>query len=210
MPIGTAALAATIETFKKISVRSKIKETNFSLTINELMCKTLGGRTDGTMTESDFILGVLAEFDLVDTHMIDVIREEFMGVVQHDREATIKKEIDAKVVFHHLRTQGRIGDKLKAAGGRRASMVDKAKFLMLGGEGVAMPRVDMSADDRGFSEWYAKYWAVDVAKGAQKPDAAETMLNSFEKLTGVDLDGDGDVGEQSTGPGYNKIVDLEA
>ena len=128
------------------------------------------------------------------------------------RSTRSKREIGAKVVFHHLRTQGRIGDRVKHAdGARRPSAIDKVKGLTLGDEGSPMPRVDMSADDRGYAEWYDKYWTADVATAAQKKaEAGESVLNSIEKMTGVDLDGDGDVGELGKGPGYKKLVDLEA
>ena len=89
--------------------------------------------TRPTLTEDEFVLRVLKDFDLVDDELVDEIKDRFQKILERANRASSdppRTQIDLQLVFSELVALGRVRDSNRLASGIGGSQIDKAMHLL--------------------------------------------------------------------------------
>lgn len=213
MPLAAVAALTAARTLVETSFLREIRLDRYDLKVHSLLMQEAQAHADPNMEmrESDFVLAVLRQRQLVDMETIDAIKQHFADVVRRSGDLRPFQRagpdydpvIDAHIVFRHLVRQGWIrplNKKLsKMLGIKGSSAAAPAGADASRGHGDVMGDVvgaparstyyyvDMTSADEGFGEWYARYWEKQIIKepqdGAPGPaGAAETVRAPNVKL----------------------------
>ena len=183
MLLGTSALAATLIRVEKISTARKIYRTSYRLKLADML-KADALRNDGivnyqpTLSQDEFVLRVLKDFDLVDDSLVNEIRNRFTDIVQASNDPQ-SGTINLGMTFRELVVQGRVVDTnrllaKKTTSKASASRRRRESFFVPGSAGAqqaAVPSVDMCSRDHGFQEWYESVWQPEIDVLAGKSEA---------------------------------------
>jgi hypothetical protein len=130
LPLAVTALADAASELARLSVRRRIRETDYAGKVDQLLLEEAKGNPLETLTEAEFLVSVLKSHDLVDDATLRAIRIQFASITRHTRpKAGEDPVLDAKAVFAELKQQGRIGDidrPNKKRGGAKSVTTDAA------------------------------------------------------------------------------------
>lgn len=164
MPVATAALAATIREFSDIRRRRELARAKLAFVADKVLLagrmpsvgsesprSPMGPTASDSINEDQFIISVLLEEGLVDTRLVDTMRQKFRGLLEDHNmcfpERDRKLQMDTELVYFHLKQQGRVVDvsRPKVANEKRVVRVDMAS----GRTGQRLP---------GYHEWLRDHW----------------------------------------------------
>ena len=157
LPLATAALAATISGASVISNQQNIRRTNWKLRSRDLLMKHCAGDAERSISETEFLGAVLVDLGVIDDETLQVVARKFREVVGDD---PLHQTIDAEVVYEHLRDASQVLD------------VDDRQGYSHDGKEI-LPHVNLCSMDRGFEEWYFKYWLPQVRREASQPGSSK-------------------------------------
>ena len=169
--IGTSALATAISEATTIRAQLRIRKTNWKMKSLPLLLDRCKSNPYRELTQSDFLGAVLIDMDIITHETLAVINAKFKDaagiqeLVDEDSisnsfsQASMKKgsedghghdqTISAKVLYSHLVEHRQVLD------------CDDVRGYSRDGKEIK-PHVDLCAMDRGYKEWFDKYWRPQV------------------------------------------------
>ena len=165
--VGTSALATAISEATTIRAQLRIRKTNWKMKSLPLLLDRCKSNPHRELTQSDFLGAVLIDMDVITHETLAVINAKFhdvagiQEVVDEDVSTSLKKggplddihghekTISAKVLYAHLVEHRQVLD------------CDDVRGYSRDGKEIK-PHVDLCAMDRGYKEWFDKYWRPQV------------------------------------------------
>lgn len=185
LPLAVTALGDALNEVSLISTRRSIRETNYVKKVDLLLLEESKGNPEETLTEAEFLIGILKEKGLIDEDTLTTIRQQFRECTRRrawrDGDAPV---LDAHIVFEELRDQKRILHRPEGTpvGSFAPEVVDGASPLS--GARVSdpaagrIPLVDLARPDGGFGEWFDAYWLPRVKAMSPTGDVAMAKLGA--------------------------------
>mmetsp|Transcript_25359 Transcript_25359/g.74461 ORF Transcript_25359/g.74461 Transcript_25359/m.74461 type:complete len:459 (-) Transcript_25359:335-1711(-) len=183
LPVAVTLLADCLGEIKDVSVRRRIRETDYVKQVDTLLLDECNGDPEETLTEAEFLISVLKAYELVDDATLTVIRQHFFHLTRHrEWKVSDARVLDARMVFDELVHGKRIVQRTAddEVGGYRGW--PKARS---GGVQV----VDLEADDGGFEEWMEMFWlpaVLDTGESKSRWASRRTSRPPPEQSTSMD------------------------
>ena len=183
LPIATAALISGVSLVQRASLRIGIIDANYKLVADRLLIDSAGDDPDATISREQFLLQVLTERGLIDDEVRQAIDRQYDEMLREYNDSQFgakepKEEIDPRVVFYHLKQQGRIiTDTFNAGRSTRLLPVEAAtpssplRYRYRVGEIKSHRGLD---SEEGYDLWRQGTWleAVRGEKAVAKIDGA--------------------------------------
>mmetsp|Transcript_10479 Transcript_10479/g.23997 ORF Transcript_10479/g.23997 Transcript_10479/m.23997 type:complete len:174 (-) Transcript_10479:14-535(-) len=138
-----------------INLRRTIRDQDQSKIADKLLLRESRGNPDETLTEAEFLIGVLKDHKLVDDLTLASIRAEFRELVSSSEGAFETRVLDDRLVFKQLKEDGRIAQRHQKP---------------LGSTKGTYQFVNLNMPDGGYGEWRRHHWEKQV-KAYAPPEA---------------------------------------
>lgn len=154
LPVAVTALANMLSDFKSISTRRAIRSDDHVSNVESLLLAEARGDPTETLTEAEFLVGVLTQHGLIDQATIRAIRSQFETLVPPSPDPSEPRQVDARTVFNQLVSMRRV-----------RQTPPKGEILVEDDPGAAAAvYVDLSAHDGGYAQWYRTHWVPSVSQ----------------------------------------------
>ena len=189
--VGTSALATAISEATTIRAQLRIRKTNWKMKSLPLLLDRCKANPYRELTQSDFLGAVLIDMDIITHETLAVINAKFKDVAgiqqvlddesfssasnsmkkgsfdAHGHEQTIS----AKVLYAHLVEHRQVLDQ------------DDPRGFSRDGKEIK-PHIDLCAMDRGYKEWFDKYWRPQVRLRAANTGHTDNKFKTMRRNSG--------------------------